>query len=67
MAQVKVRHDAAPQQDHQRRTAWEYAAVPGNGGDVRLLAEYGAEGWELVCVAPEFGARVMYYFKRRKP
>jgi len=67
MAQVKVRHDAAPQQDHQRRAAWEYAAVAGNDGDVRLLAEYGAEGWELVSVVRQFGERVMYYLKRRKP
>jgi len=67
MAQVKVRHDAVLQQDHQRRAAWEYVAVPGNDGDVRLLAEYGAEGWELVCAVRQLGERVMYYFKRRKP
>ena len=64
---MKVRHDAAPQQDHQRRAAWEYIAVAGNNGDVRLLAEYGAEGWELVSVVPQFGERVMCYLKRRKP
>ena len=64
---MKVRHDAAPQQDHQRRAAWEYIAVAGNNGDVRLLAEYGAEGWELVSVVRQFGERVMYYLKRRKP
>jgi hypothetical protein len=31
-----------------------------------VLAEYGAQGWELVAVVREFGARATFYFKRRK-
>lgn len=64
---MKVRHDAVLQHDHQRRAAWEYVAVAGKDGDVRLLAEYGNEGWELVCAVRQLGERVMYYFRRRKP
>jgi hypothetical protein len=31
-----------------------------------LLAEHGAQGWELVAVVREFGTRATFYFKRRR-
>ena len=31
-----------------------------------LLADYGAQGWELVAVVREAGSRATFYFKRRK-
>jgi len=58
---VKVRSE--PQA---ARGAWEYAVVTGDAESPALLAEYGAQGWELVAVLREFGTRATFYFKRRK-
>jgi hypothetical protein len=46
--------------------AWEYLVVTGDAESPDLLAEYGAQGWELVAVVREFGTRATFYFKRRK-
>jgi hypothetical protein len=48
------------------RGAWEYVVVTGDAESPVLLAEYGAQGWELVAVVREFGTRATFYFKRRK-
>jgi hypothetical protein len=45
---------------------WEYLVVSGDAESQELLAEYGAQGWELVAVVREFGTRATFYFKRRK-
>jgi hypothetical protein len=46
--------------------AWEYLVVTGDAESLDLLAEYGAQGWELVTVVREFGTRATFYFKRRR-
>lgn len=46
--------------------AWEYLVVSGDAEAPDLLAEHGAQGWELVAVVREFGSRATFYFKRRK-
>ncbi len=48
------------------RPQWEYTAVTAEAESADLLAHYGAQGWELVAVVREAGARVTFYFKRRK-
>ncbi len=48
------------------RGAWEYLVVTGEAESQELLAERGAQGWELVAVVREFGTRATFYFKRRK-
>jgi hypothetical protein len=45
---------------------WEYLVVSGDAESPDLLAEYGAQGWELVAVVREFGTRATFYFKRRR-
>jgi hypothetical protein len=45
---------------------WEYLVVTGDAESPDLLAEYGAQGWELVAVVREFGSRATFYFKRRR-
>lgn len=49
-----------------RIEAWEYLTVTGEAESPALLAEYGAQGWELVSVVREFGTRATFYFKRRR-
>jgi hypothetical protein len=46
--------------------AWEYLVVTTEAESTAVLAEYGAQGWELVTVVREFGARATFYFKRRR-
>ncbi len=46
--------------------AWEYLVVTGEAESPELLAERGAQGWELVTVVREFGTRATFYFKRRR-
>ena len=46
--------------------AWEYFVVTGDAESTELLAEHGAQGWELVSVGREFGTRATFYFKRRR-
>jgi hypothetical protein len=46
--------------------AWEYLVVTSESESTAALAEYGAQGWELVAVVREFGTRATFYFKRRK-
>lgn len=46
--------------------AWEYLVVTGDAESTELLAEHGAQGWELVSVVREFGTRATFYFKRRR-
>lgn len=48
------------------RPEWEYTVVTAEAESPALLAEYGAQGWELVAVVREAGARATFYFKRRK-
>jgi hypothetical protein len=48
------------------RAAWEYLVVTGEAERPDLLAEHGAQGWELVAVVREFGTRATFYFKRRR-
>lgn len=49
------------------RGAWDYLVISGEAESPGLLAEYGAQGWELVAVVREFGTRATFYFKRRRP
>ena len=49
-----------------RGEAWEYLTVAGEAESPVLLAEHGAQGWELVSVVREFGTRATFYFKRRR-
>ena len=49
-----------------RGDAWEYLTVTGEAESPALLAEHGAQGWELVSVVREFGTRATFYFKRRR-
>ncbi len=49
-----------------RADAWEYLTVAGEAESPALLAEHGAQGWELVSVVREFGTRATFYFKRRR-
>jgi len=44
---------------------WEYLVITTEAESLELLAEYGAQGWELVAVMREFGTRATFYFKRR--
>jgi len=46
--------------------AWEYLVVTAEAESTAALAEYGAQGWELVAVVREFGTRATFYFKRRR-
>jgi hypothetical protein len=46
--------------------AWEYLVVTTEAESTAVLAEYGAQGWELVTVVREFGTRATFYFKRRR-
>ena len=46
--------------------AWEYLVVTTEAESTAVLAEYGAQGWELVTVVREFGTRGTFYFKRRR-
>jgi len=48
------------------RGGWEYLVVTGDAECPGLLAEHGAQGWELVVVVREFGTRATFYFKRRR-
>jgi hypothetical protein len=45
---------------------WEYLVVTTEAESTAVLAEYGAQGWELVTVVREFGMRATFYFKRRR-
>ncbi|MCC6389135.1 MAG: hypothetical protein IT167_00935 [Bryobacterales bacterium] len=45
---------------------WEYLVITGEAESPEPLAEYGAQGWELVAVVREFGTRATFYFKRRR-
>jgi hypothetical protein len=45
---------------------WEHAIVTAEAESSDVLAEYGAQGWELVAVVREAGTRATFYFKRRK-
>jgi hypothetical protein len=58
---MKVRSQTQPQAG-----AWEYLVVTGDAESAELLAENGAQGWELVSVVREFGTRATFYFKRRR-
>ena len=46
--------------------AWEYLVVTGDAESAELLADHGAQGWELVSVVREVGTRATFYFKRRR-
>lgn len=46
--------------------AWEYLVVTGDAESTEMLAEHGAQAWELVSVVREFGTRATFYFKRRR-
>jgi hypothetical protein len=48
------------------RGVWEYLVITTEAEATALLAEYGAQGWELVAVVREFGTRATFYFKRRR-
>jgi len=48
------------------RGAWEYLVITTEAESTAVLAEYGAQGWELVTVVREFGTRATFYFKRRR-
>jgi len=48
------------------RGTWEYLVITTEAESPDLLAEYGAQGWELVAVVREFGTRATFYFKRRR-
>lgn len=48
------------------RGAWEYLVITGDAESPDLLADHGAQGWELVAVVREFGTRATFYFKRRR-
>jgi len=48
------------------RGGWEYLVITGEAESPGLLAEHGAQGWELVAVVREFGTRATFYFKRRR-
>jgi hypothetical protein len=48
------------------RGVWEYLVITTEAESTALLAEYGAQGWELVAVVREFGTRATFYFKRRR-
>jgi hypothetical protein len=48
------------------RGVWEYLVITTEAESTAVLAEYGAQGWELVAVVREFGTRATFYFKRRK-
>jgi hypothetical protein len=48
------------------RPEWEYAVITAEAESANLLAAYGAQGWELVSVVREVGARATFYFKRRR-
>ncbi len=43
------------------RSAWEYLVITGEAESPELLAEHGAQGWELVAVVREFGTRATFY------
>jgi hypothetical protein len=45
---------------------WEYLVVTTEAESAAAIAEYGAQGWELVAVVREFGTRATFYFKRRR-
>ncbi len=45
---------------------WEYLVITTEAESTGVLAEYGAQGWELVAVVREFGTRATFYFKRRR-
>lgn len=49
-----------------RPEAWEYLTVTSEAESAALLADHGAQGWELVSVVREFGTRATFYFKRRR-
>jgi hypothetical protein len=49
-----------------RRIEWEYTVVTAEAESPAVLADYGAQGWELVAVVREPGTRATFYFKRRK-
>lgn len=46
---------------------WEYRELNMQGVAASDLNEYGADGWELVCVTPYPGEGVYAYFKRELP
>jgi hypothetical protein len=48
------------------QSQWEHAIVTAEAESSDVLAEYGAQGWELVAVVREAGTRATFYFKRRK-
>ena len=48
------------------RPEWEYMVVTAEAESPDLLADYGAQGWELVAVVREAGSRATFYFKRRR-
>lgn len=58
---MKVRSQALPS-----ALTWEYLVITSEAESAAVLAEYGAQGWELVAVVREFGTRATFYFKRRR-
>jgi hypothetical protein len=58
---MKVRSQTQP-----AGPVWEYLVVTTEAESNAALAEYGAQGWELVAVVREFGTRATFYFKRRR-
>lgn len=53
-----------PRGRSEQRPAWEYRSEYLNRS--ADLSRFGAEGWELVSVAPAGGDMAMFYFKRRR-
>ncbi|MFN7939139.1 MAG: hypothetical protein U0R19_37795 [Bryobacteraceae bacterium] len=47
-------------------SGWEYLVTTAEAEASAVLAEHGAQGWELVSVIREFGIRATFYFKRRR-
>ncbi|MFN7640600.1 MAG: hypothetical protein ACK5PR_02535 [bacterium] len=45
---------------------WEYLTVTADADSPGLLAEHGAQGWELVAVVRVFGRRATFSFKRHR-
>ena len=53
-------------QQHTPCGSWEYLVITAEAESSEVLAEHGAQGWEMVSVIREFGTRATFYFKRRR-